>query len=145
MTETLVQKLERVRPALQTAAHQLRLELHNDMGEMSESNRAEIEAEAKRFDHDYAILGDAIELAKEQEKLIATLKTVIEGRHLEVLRLRELLGHFPLAPVYCRGTDNDRGARRIIYKNGRPVASAYDDSCVGEIQEIVNRLNGVKV
>ncbi len=47
---------------------------------------------------------------------------------------------------YSRGTDNDRAARKILYRNGYPIAIAYDldsdteDMRAAFIQRIVDEI-----
>ncbi len=43
---------------------------------------------------------------------------------------------------YSRGTDNDAGARRIIYQDGKPLVHAYyDTTAAADLDELVRRAN----
>lgn len=44
--------------------------------------------------------------------------------------------------TYSRGTDNDEGAARIIYEDGKPVVSAYyPKTTAAELDRLVRRAN----
>ncbi len=44
--------------------------------------------------------------------------------------------------TYSRGTDNDKGAARIIYKDGRPLVGAYfKDTSSKDLDELVRKAN----